>query len=339
MLRKFILTGLAAFIAMSFFAGCEDDSTPLPPNVNPGDSEPGNDNFFGVEGEYTNATGDSARFVPTEIHTSIHLGASEISTEHSGNIVDVILNNVSISDSITYNLDSVSVKEDVNGFNVFPEFSVSDPIPLTEIAIVLVLDVSESLGEDFVTLKEFAKGFASDVKNESASARIGVVAFATKVQSLELTSNLQGINAYIDDLRQGQFTALYDGMQTAIEILNDSNVASEAKAIITFTDGRDNASNLAVNNELSVARALQIAQIKSFTLGLDGKGGVDGVVLDSLAVGGSFQKADDIETVRSIFKDFSKAVSNFYRVIYSRNNQIIVTPRKMRFEFYVTPKS
>ena len=377
-----------------------------------------------VEGNYTNTSGSNPEFVidAQTVPESVSLDTVPI-VSLDGDNVHVSINNVSvISGGQNYYIHDVEVEEYVNSeWRSYVEYS-SSVTELTDIAIVLVLDVSDSLGSDFFSVKEYAKEFVSIVKSNSPNALISVVDFATDVNSIPLQSSASAVDSYIDSLEQGQYTSLYDAMYRASQILDgrvfpsttenftpassptlswpevtgsdgyhvqigtsdtfgngllvdDTTIAPdvtefgipadmlsdgttyywrfrsdagagdwgnwngtyqfnvkssvEGKAMVTFTDGEDSASDI-INPE-PVISELQDSTVKSFTIGLEGRGGVDDRILTELAVNGSYAQVDTASELQDVFRSFSEAVSNVYRLNYKRHAQVITDPRKVRF--------
>jgi hypothetical protein len=146
----------------------------------------------------------------------------------------------------------------------------------------------------------------------------------------------------MQSIKQGPFTTLYEAMNLGIQMLH--NTPAESKALLTFTDGTDN------NSDPQYTPAYLLEQlngvsgnlpISSFTIGLDGNGGVDKPVLDILAVnGGASAFPANINELESVFNDFSQGISTVYQLTYVRNQQIIpdTNPAKLRFVLKASPK-
>ena len=206
-----------------------------------------------------------------------------------------------------------------------------------------MLDVSNSLGTDFTNVKKYAKEFAKIVSQNSfdtatnmPKAVFGVVAFSDSIfQRSLLPPNDPLIGKFIDSLHQGQFTAMFDAMAQGIAMLADTNLIVDSKALITFTDGTD---NFSATTSDSILSRLAKHKIKSYTIGLRGKGNLDEEILKSLAVKGAYDFANSSSDLQSVFKKFSNSVSDVYDVIYTRNNQVIPSARKMRFNITVKKK-
>ncbi len=286
---------------------------------------------FDLYGSYTNTNGENPIFEINDTLTHSAINYSQMpAVSLNGRDVNITLNMVSVStQDLKYDIDTLRIEEMLNDEWVwFPEFSMRMD-NLTQIAVVLVLDVSSSLGNDFYTVKEIAKEFVDIIKDNNVGARIGVVAFSTDIQSLPLTDIRWDVKNYIDDLEQAEFTKLYDAMQVGTEMLIGE--MAEGKALVTFTDGRDNYSRH--NPEDIKNLMLMDESLTSYTMGLQGKGGVEASVLQDLAIGGQFRMVNSIEDLRSAFVLFGDLVSDVYQVVYTRNDQIITEPRQIRFSF------
>jgi hypothetical protein len=134
-------------------------------------------------------------------------------------------------------------------------------------------------------------------------------------------------------------------MNAGIDILQSSQ--ADGKAILTFTDGTDNNSdpqftpeylfNKLTNDTINAGNVL----INSFTIGLEGNGGVDRPVLENLAANGGVARfPQNISELELIFEKFSESISNVYNLTYIRNQQIIPesNPARLRFVFKASPK-
>jgi Ca-activated chloride channel homolog len=205
--------------------------------------------------------------------------------------------------------------------------------------IVLVLDYSSSLGNDITKVKEYATTFINYIKTNNPGAKVGVVTFSNAVQSLSLTSNYTTATSFIATQPSGaDETRLYEAMDKGISLFQGS--AAEGKAIVTFTDGKNNSwSNTVFQNydqvktKLSTPIGNPASLVTSYTIGLNGKqGGVDASALNALAMnGGTSDVAPDTEELSKIFKKFASSVSAVYTMTYNRNSSVISTPIKLRF--------
>lgn len=322
-MKKSIVFCLISFLIFVLIVSCESDST--------GPSEE-QDKLFTLFGDYTNINGNNPQFEVNYDLTdpSITFDGNPDVTNYY-NSVSIMLNNVSISkDGSNYSITTLDVEELLdNSWQTFVEFE-SDFSTLTNVAVVLVLDVSNSLGNEFYNVKEYAKEFAQIIFENSSGAYVGVVAFSSNITTLNLTNNYYYLEGFIDDLNQGQYTRMYDAMQTGINLLDPTYLDVEGYALVTFTDGIDNYSAI---NATDVINSLNNSPIKSFTMGLEGYGGVDEETLNSLAVNGEFEIVSSINDLEQTFEDFAESVSNVYNITYIRNDQIISDSRQIKFIF------
>lgn len=257
---------------------------------------------------------------------------------------NVIIDNVRIIDdnNINYHINQINAYEwraDINDWKQDVEF-VMEFDQVQDIAVILVLDASASLGDDFTNVKAFAYDFIQKVLTQIPSAKIGIVDFSDEINSFPLTDNASALSGYLQGIQQGPFTTLYEAMSLGIQMLQ--NTQAESKAILTFTDGTDNNSDPSYT-PTSLLAQLDAGQvpISSFTIGLDGNGGVDKPVLNVLAVnGGASAFPRNIQELGGVFQDFSEGVSTVYQLTYIRNQQIIpdTSPAKLRFVLEASPK-
>lgn len=241
-------------------------------------------------------------------------------------------NNYQIKNIITEEFKNGEWKEDV-------EFNASY-FPITKLDVVLVLDASSSLGTDINKVKQYANTFVDNIFNKTKSeARIGVIDFSTKVNSLGLLSNSSSqIKSYINNIQQDQFTSLYDGMKTGFDLLAKENIA-EGKVLLTFTDGEDNFSKNTNDSLLSLLNSYidpNKVKINSFMIGLNGKGGVNKKILSNLARNGSASFPESISDLETVFKTFSNTISSVYKFSYIRSNQKILQNDKRKIRFRIS---
>jgi Mg-chelatase subunit ChlD len=259
---------------------------------------------------------------------------------------NVIIDNVRIIDNndINYEIDEITAyewREDINGWKNDVEFTMNYK-QVQDLMIMMVLDASASLGQDIEKVKIYSSNFISKVLTEIPNARIGIIDFSDEIHSFPPTNNKVALQNYIASIQQGPFTSLYEAMNMGIDILE--NAQAEGKAMLVFTDGTDNNSN----PEFSPAFLLDKlhnstadVRISSFTIGLDGNGGVDKPVLEQLATNsGSVAFPSNIDQLGQVFDKFSSSISNVYNLTYVRNQQVIPATDKARLRFVIkgTPK-
>ena len=285
---------------------------------------------FYFYGEYTNITGTNPEFnVISELSDGeVHFDEQP---EFLVNIPDITMtmNNLSIYEGDeNYYIDDVEVEEQVGDEWVwYPEFEVEFG-NLTELGVVLVLDVSNSLGSDFDDVLTYAVEFVEVIIENSPEAQIGVVSFSDTLQYIAPGADISDIEYFISNQQMGVYTELYDAIGMGIDLLNELDV--DGKALVTFTDGRDNFSTITPEQ---LVEELNASDIRSYTMGLEGNGGVNEYVLEDLAVNGQYRLTSSKSDLRKIFQFFAESVSNVYQISYRRSSQLISNPRQIRFKF------
>ncbi len=262
------------------------------------------------------------------------------------NFTHVIIENVRLIDQHNNNyqinqIDAYEWRQDIKDWKHDVEFLMHFDY-VQDLAVVLVLDASESLGNDFETTKAYANDFISKVFAQNPTARIGIVDFSDKINAFGLSSNPTALSSYISGIKKGPFTTLYEAMDLGIEMLK--NAQAESKALLTFTDGTDNNSGPQYTPAYLIERLSNSnggVPITSFTIGLEGKGGVDRPVLNALAVhGGSAAFPKSVQELGNVYDAFAQGISTVYNLRYVRNQQVIpeATPAKLRFVLDASPK-
>lgn len=321
---------LLAGIAILTIVSCIHSTDPVLDDPNGDDTTRTEMKSFVLAGNYLNTTGSNPEFqvAETSSDSAVHFdGSPNVNYNDIQRKVTIRLNNVSIStEDRNYAIDSVAVEERVDGtWTRFSEFE-TEMETVSRVAVILVLDVSSSLGNDFAKVQEYATEFVNIIAENQQNAQIGIVNFATEVDFQNITANYESLREYISQLEQGEYTALYDAMDRGINLLGESDF--NAKVLVTFTDGRDNYSSTTPD---SLRQLLTSSNVKSFTMGLEGKGGVEGHILEDLAVNGRYQLTRSIGDVQEAFQAFGEEISKAYRISYIRNDQVIAEPRLIRF--------
>lgn len=125
-------------------------------------------------------------------------------------------------------------------------------------AVMLVLDCSSSIGDDFVSVQEAAKAFIQslyDASNGAGNIKLGIVSFSkineTQVFNIRpLTpDSYNDMTRFINRLSTQNGTALYYAMDKSVELMEDYCKKSispteplSAAIMVTFTDGLDQTS-------------------------------------------------------------------------------------------------
>lgn len=344
------------FISLFFITACfKNDDPDLIVNP-PGPTPPSEENIVQLIGAYTNQFDDSLMAVVPTFTYDADSSDSRIKVDSAfahptpGSFleIDVVLRDLQISDTrldasgdtiidiyqIT-NIDDIVVEERRNNRDWLSdtEFEIVQGIRLEEVAVVIVLDVSLSLEDQFRAVKTAAKDFVDFMFESSESPFIGVVIFSTQITLMSFSDDAESIKTFIDNAEQGEFTSLYTAMITGIEMLIPINV--DLKTIVTFTDG--------INNfrESDPAQVLDRLEenddIISYTLGFTGSSGnIDAEVLDAFATnGGRFFLVETTSALRSRYELISSEVSQRYNLTYRRNNQEITDADSLYIRFSI----
>jgi hypothetical protein len=311
-----------------------DDVTNPPEDENP----PPPDTTFVITGTYSNQNNNPVFTLDSSMTSEILLGANvraRISVD-SPLFVDIVVTDLSIADSISsYTIKSVVAEErrsDTNGWIVDTEFILFPFQRLEKINVALVLDVSQSLGDDFDDVKSFAKTFVNIVFTTAKNPKMGAVHFSTNIFPLSLVSDSATINTFIDGAQQEQFTALYDAMLEGIDIVEADT--AEGEAIVTFTDGTN---NFGTADSGMVKSALFRSGIQSYTIGFMGKGNLNEAVLKDLALnGGEYFEAETLKELEDVFELIALLVSDAITFTYRRNSQAIPASAPIGIRFLIT---
>ena len=217
------------------------------------------------------------------------------------------------------------------------EFAVSKR-DKTRMNIVLVLDVSNSLGGDFYWVKEYAKDFLdiiyTEMRDNIRYPKIAIVDFSTLINYIPLTTKQSDLIDHINGLQQGQYTALYAAMNTGIDLLAQESDTLHHRAMVTFTDGNDNYSGPVTKDFLLnkiTDPVFNTPKIRSFVLGFKGRDGLDESILESLAVNnGEARFTSSIFQLKVMFENIAKDITRSVNFTYTRNDQIIPESEKRR---------
>ena len=295
-------------------------------------------------GEYTNTNGNNPLFVIDDNSTSDLITYSLPTYAPSGSsYFNIYFNSLGISDEENnYEIISIDIEEDDGGGFVLDNEFQRSFTEISNVGVVLALDVSQSLGSDFSNVLSYADDFVSRISNNTnQEAEIGIVAFSTLISTLQPTSNFSSISSFINQLTQDSLTALHDAVMEGLDMITQSGFDKDSKSIVTFTDGRNN--NSVTDFPTVVARLENLRQdtahkLKSYSIGLRGNGNLQEDRLEQLAVGGKSKIVDNATELQSVFDKFSKDLSSVYKIQYRRGSITVANPIKFRFTFHIQPK-
>lgn len=165
----------------------------------------------------------------------------------------------------------------------------------TNLNIVFVTDLSGSMGRDRIyTLKESLNDFIGVLTPVDKAAIVSFTSYATVLS--KLTSDKATLKQIVNAMSTGGKTAIYTGLDKAVEILEDTNVDG-VKMIIAFTDGYDEPSTTYEDQYKAIVDRAVDADITIHTIGI---GTIDSELLTNIAhsTGGSFYYAESASTLK-----------------------------------------
>lgn len=211
--------------------------------------------------------------------------------------------------------------------------------------VMLVLDCSTSLGEDFKFVQEAAKNFARNLLNASkgGNIKIGIVSFSkineTKFLDIRpLTSgSYSEIERFINGLSMQNGTALYYAMDKSIDIVEEyckTSISTEqplsTAMMVTFTDGLDQTSRDAERNIFTADdyykevlkktdRHINGVPLRSIIRGVQGNDIISTAQLGKFkSVGeslGDFKLLGSISELSNDFENIAMSLINEWRVL------------------------
>ncbi len=211
--------------------------------------------------------------------------------------------------------------------------------------IILVLDVSSSLGTNIANVKESARIMIQQILIENPDAKIGIVKFSEGNVHFNLSSNYSMLTNFIltstqytspitnetYNLESRNATGLYEAILKAIELLDTSN--AKGKGIITLTDGSNNyQENLNNDNYNVVVNALNQTDIKHYTIGFVGnQQEVNETILTNMAVNGQYAAANNTN-INEVFTRFSNNIATIYDFVYKTNKSPFSGAKEFRLQ-------
>lgn len=232
--------------------------------------------------------------------------------------------------SETYNTEKDEWREDSENF-LYPEVSQT-------MDVVLVLDVSGSLGQDVSKVKQYAIEFIDKLFSEVQQPRVAVVGFSNSISTQNFTSSKTVATNFISNLQGGDGTLLYEAMGKGVDFIETST--ADGKVLVTFTDGNNNA---AIDPQYSTHNyllgRLNDNGIPSYVIGFDGQESVDKEILTTLAVDGLYAFPTTISDLQNVFQKFANSVVANYTFIYSvdKNSLLLSSSNsKLRFRIKTT---
>ncbi|MDB4286003.1 VWA domain-containing protein [bacterium] len=291
-------------------------------------------------GEFSNPNGNNPQIVMDLQNSSNEISISSTADASiTNNRIEMIFPNIRIEDELgTYQIelsDDIITEELREGEWIEDVENSLQAFVAQNLDVVLVLDVSSSLGNDVVLVKQYARDFISTLFSKNPNSRIGVIGFSDEIYSLPLTNNSSSAISFINNLEENKdATKLYEAIDIGLDLIESST--SEGRAMVTFTDGRNNSwSSTDFETPNLVLNRLNSMDINSYTIGLTGKGGVDESTLEKFSVNGLFEFPETTGDLLKVFNKFANSVVSTYLFVYDRNSSPITNPIELRFRIKV----
>lgn len=341
---KYLILISCLFLTIITFPGCVPD--PMDPCEN---DTPEHDTKLSAKYLNTSSAGPTLTIDPASSSSRINIANTPTILSLGNGRIDLLYSGVTFKEGKTvYIVDDVISQRKADCWIVDVEnemrFSLSKSLD-----IVLVLDVSSSLGTNINAVKTNAKKMVTDILNSNPDARIAIVKFSRGSVIQSFTSTASTLNQFIDNnstfndpsigpyqLEGRSETALYESINDAIVLLNNSG--ADGTGILTFTDGVSNFQfDPQFQDELEVIDSLSSAGISHYTIGFEGnQNSVDESVLERLAVNGNFSFPQNLTELEEVFEKFSNSVAAVYDLYYNTNNALLENPVEYRFLFNTT---
>lgn len=227
---------------------------------------------------------------------------------------------VGVSDETTgepvrgFNADHFTFQED--GVDLGPEV-LFDVRREQALQVAIVLDLSASIREAGATeaVKDAARAL---VQGLPTGTRFALIRFSTGHDLvLPFTTDAQAVLDAIETLgamdgRDGRFTNLWGALERAASVLGDaSETGREGRAVVAFTDGRD---NVAESDPQKVRQALGQHGALVYAVGLGEQ--VDADALRTLAGDARFITAMDPSDLEPVFNDIATRLGELLRVTW-----------------------
>jgi hypothetical protein len=327
-----------AFFSLTLIIGCaEEDDPNCPKSLQDGYEEYITYKYFNENSSPTisvDPTDQSSGDVTGFIVSSAEIDADKVLISIKGLRVR--------SNSYNYEISDFYIDEagDDNCYIFQSENNLTLIKENVDIASVLVLDMSTSLGTFTDSIKIYAKDYATEITNSSSNSQVAVVFFSSNAAITptdwynednvsELRDEIDAFDEYTDE------TALLQATVDGINLVNNLTFNGD-KSVVVFTDGGDNASGLPSTLKDEIAMAPE--NISRYAIGLRKGADFNEQTLEDIASSpGNLRIAEESEfaNLGGYFDVIARGVQAVYSVSYSRSKQILTEDRdakKIRFQ-------
>ncbi len=285
---------------------------------------------------YSNSsTGPTISSSPTT--STPFIAVESITATNIGNeTVQIVLDGVRIeSKNNNFEIDKINIFEKTNKkWEDQSEFTSAAVASKTDIACVLVLDMSTSLSDVMSDLKTYAKDFVDEITSSTPNSKIGVVFFSSSANIVTTSfydaSNAEVLKSLIDNFSDYKDrTALFEATLEGVSMLDNLNF-SGPKSLVVFTDGGDNDSD----NPDSALSNIKSTDYFRVSIGLKGKDFVKDDVKSIASTKSNFVVANNKKDLKKQFAYVALQVSSVFKITYDRSDQLI-NDVQIKFEFKV----
>lgn len=245
------------------------------------------------------------------------------------------------SSSNNYEVTNFKIDENTGDcFREQTEFTFNADSIKTDIASVLVLDMSESLDTITPLLKEYAKKYAFEIANSTANAQVAVIFFSDK-DAIEETgfynsSNVSELQDIIDGFVDYQpRTALFQATVQGINLINNLTFDGD-KSVVVFTDGGDNDSDYPMDLKAQIEAAPDNDNISIYSIGLRGNDFNETDLKDIASSSSNTVVAETAADLEGFFEVVSKGVQSVYSISYKRGSQALSESGAIKIRFKMT---
>lgn len=187
-------------------------------------------------------------------------------------------------------------------------------LDVLNVSVVLVLDISGSVGEIIEEIQSAAKTFVEEM---GAGDEAAIFTLSDSVENvLGFTSDKALISSTIDgmDVDWLGHTALFDGILEVSNYISE-NALNMRRAMIIITDGEDTASEIELADTVSYSAE---TNLPIFTIGL-GENNADVLQVLAGGTGGQYFGAEDSTQLENIYLKIAQILSSQYGIKYQSN--------------------
>lgn len=271
---------------------------------------------------------------PTPLERSSNLFVEGVSAYDDGVDAVIVFRGLKVqTKEANYMAKSFIIQEDRgNGFRDEYEFGESDSNVKTDIAVVLVLDMSTSLDSIIGELKSYSKDFVRTIVNSSMNSKVGIVFFNSRnnitTTAFYSSSNAEILYDTIDNYTNLiNKTALFEATNIGIDLIGNLQFDG-AKSIVVFSDGGNNDS---ANPEFQKEK-IKASGVSRYTIGLKGRDFVESDLKLIASSSSQHLVAEDIKDLESIFYRISLGVVSVYELTYKRSNAPLNDKEKVKIK-------